>query len=162
MTFNRSSTILLDFQYCLGNKKQLFPKELAYMQPDAFYIRHIHFAPPYPEKELDKEVIKQNLYNKKNINQLDWNYGETPYIYIKELMQQFVTNEYTVLVKGPEKKKFLEQYLDNIELIDMPGSFEKYTQFKHRCPIHFPTFSRCAVNHVAQMFVHMEKTNQFE
>lgn len=162
MKYQREKTILIDFQYLLGNNNQLFPKEMTIMQADTFIINYFLFKAPYPEEELSDDIKTQNHYSFQKINFLDWNEGDTSYNKIKEILEPYSDENYTVLVKGYEKKKFLEKYLDNVCLINMPGRLQDYTKYRHGCPVHSSVANRCAVLHIINMFMFLEKTDKLE
>lgn len=162
MKLNRELVVLIDFQYLFGNNNQLFPKEMAIMEADTFAIDHIHFYEPYPEEELSDDAKIQNNFNKKKINNLDWNDGTIPYYRIKDVLSKYADEKYTVFVKGFEKKTFLTKYLDNVCMINMPGRLNDYVRYKTSCPIHMDNSPRCAVLHVIQMFMYLEKNDKLE
>lgn len=158
-SYIRDHTLLLDFQYVRGNGDQIFVKELGFLFANSIVPRHFVFKPPYDEAEVTKKIKKQNNFNFLYINGLHWNDGNVEYSKLADLLN--FDESVLVLVKGTEKKKFLEKYISNVQEIDMPGKFTDYDLFHHNCATHLFTHNRCVLNHIFQMLIYLEKNNKF-
>lgn len=162
MTFIRCNTILIDLQFINGNNKQLFVKELSYMLPDTANVEHFIFKPPYPEQELNDSTKHQLNYCYNNINGFKWNDGITDYLELFSILNDF--KDYDIVVKGLQKKKFLEKYLPNTPIfnLDMKKSINQFYNYKTKCQIHEKNdIKRCGISNVLRIFVYMEKSEQF-
>lgn len=155
------STVLIDLQFVCGNFKQHFVKELVILFADSSHPIHHHFKPPYPESNLSPRYIKQNNFNRQLINGLHWSSGDMDYSMLANIVQTL--DNYTVVVKGPEKAAFLSQFLDvkNIIDIQMNRSLSNMVDRYHNCPIHHRGFSRCGVNNVFKIMFFMVANKMF-
>ena len=59
MALQRETTLLLDFQYLIGNRGEFIIKELACMKCDSMEPFVFHFKPPYSSWELDYRTFRQ-------------------------------------------------------------------------------------------------------
>lgn len=157
--YNRHNTLLLDFQYLRGNGNQIFIKELGYMFTNSIVPEYFLFKPPYDEAELTKRTKSQNDFNYQYINGLSWNSGYLDYNNLRKVLK--FDDTLLVLVKGYEKKRFLEKYISNVKAIEMPGRLTSYDSFLHNCPTHPLSYNRCVLNHLFQMLIYLEKNNKF-
>jgi len=159
-TVDRNSSTIVDFQYVLGNNKQVFVKELAFMPAGTVIPNFFHFKPPYNIKELDNGALKQQHLNQQNVNGLDWSAGDIPYTSLEEILTPL--NKYhAVLVRGEIKKNFLIKYLStNIIDIDIGRSLTQLPNFFTNCRIHKKKLPlRCSLNNLFKLFVFLENTN---
>lgn len=156
---DRNSSVLVDFQYLLGNNKQVFVKELAFMKAGTVIPNFYHFKPPYHIKELDNDTLRQQSIHRQNINGLDWSEGEIPYTSLGEILLPL--NKFaTVIVRGEIKRKFLTKYLStNIIDVDIGKSLALYPNFYTNCRIHKNIPLRCALNNLFKLFVILENSN---
>lgn len=159
MNFDRKQVLLLDYQHHVGNDKQIFIKELVFMRADCITPTVLHFKPPYPWNELDKQTQKHVKFCESHINKLLWSSGDRDYTELSFIIKELANDESikTVLVKGEDKVKFLRTYLDKVEEIPMPKSFLNYPSYQHTCKLHDPHFHRCSINHVFQMFMFLNQ-----
>jgi hypothetical protein len=160
MNFVRYNTILLDLQFINGNNKQLFVKEICYMHPDMVHIEHIVLKPPYPEEELDDKTKNQIDYCYENINGFRWNDGTIDYLELNLILNGL--KDFLIIVKGIEKKKFLQKYLPNTRIydLDMKKSLSKFFNYRTKCYIHEDQhLKRCAIANVMKLFVFLEKND---
>lgn len=69
-----------------------------------------------------------------------------------------------VLTKGKDKADFLKPFLPDkkIEEIDMGAALCKQRPYNHNCEIHKLNFKRCALHHIYQYFMYLEKNNRLE
>lgn len=148
-----NNILFLDYQYHVGNKNQIFIKELALMRADAKFPVVYYFQPPYSWHELDQKAKKHVRFCEQNINGLLWSSGVDPYIKLSFIIKN-INNDETIekiLVKGENKLRFLQNYLDKVEEINMPGRFTDYPLFLSKCEFHLDHFHMCSINHVYQM-----------
>lgn len=157
---NRKEIIICDLQWLRSNANNCHVKELAYVRADDLNIKQYMFLPPFPDNELHHTVRRSNDYCTKYIHKIAWEAGDLNYLYIKDILQSLGGYK-KVLVHGQEKLRYLAQYLDNVELIEGVKSFFSLPSYKHSCPIHSPTFKRCARHHVVQLLFHLERNRYF-
>lgn len=162
MMFERASTILLDFQYINGNKRQIFIKELAFMEGNNLKIHHHHFLPPFPEAELDYLSVRTNTYCRDHLNFLDWNNGNVSYLEVEPILRSLDRYE-TVLVHGTQKRDFLRNKykMTNVEILDEMPSYKSMFKYQHTCPTHLPNVVYCAYSHVFSMFLYLIENKKF-
>lgn len=153
--YNRNKTVIIDYQYLLGNYKQQFVKELSIFKTDQIGITLHHFCPPFPEEELSQDAKNQNQFCENYINKLKWKNGWEPYTSLAVILNQFKNS--TVLVHSLEKQQFLLQYLKDVRVVDDIPAFKDLPFFMHNCEIHNKSFRRCSVLHCFQIFVHLER-----
>lgn len=158
---NIQSTVLIDLQFVNGNFNQQYVKELVILFADSSNAIHHHLRPPYSEKHLTRRVVRQNIFNRKFINGLDWNSGEMDYSMLAYILQTL--EKYTVVVKGPEKAAFLSQFLDanNIMDIQTNKSLSNMVDRYHNCPIHHRGYKRCGINNVFKIMFFMVVNKMF-
>lgn len=142
-----SDTVVVDIQFLIGKNKENIIKELSILpvnNPSSFYFL---FKPPYPFFKLGKRTQFQNLYNCRYINALDWYSGYVDFSTIKDVLSGY--QNYTIIVKGLEKKAALQKYLPattNIVDLDEESRLEDLHDFVHNCPYHDASYKRCAIN----------------
>lgn len=158
---NRSDILILDFQYLRGNKSQIFVKELAYTTADSTNISFFHFAPPFSSEELSPGAQRSNEYCSKHINMLNWNNGIINYLALKGILYSLSCYK-IIYVLGEEKKRFLRQYLDNVETVPGNISFKSIQSYKHQCYIHEEDFKMCAFHHCKQIQHYLERIAIYE
>lgn len=158
---NIQSTVLIDLQFVCGNFNQQYVKELVILFADSTIPIHHHFKPPYPENQLSPRHVKQNVFNRKNINGLDWNLGDVDYSMLTYILQTL--GNYTIVVKGPEKAAFLSQFLAAKDIIDIQTnrSLSNMVDRYHNCPIHHRGYTRCGVNNVFKIMFFMVTNKMF-
>lgn len=153
-------TVVVDIQFLLGKNKEYIIKELAILpinHPNPLYFL---FKPPYPFFKLGKRIQFQNLYNCRYINALDWYSGNVDYCTIKDILSAY--QNFTIIVKGQEKKVILQKYLPiptNIVDLQSEDSLQDCPDFVHNCPHHNSTYSLCALNNVYKIRRMLEQKN---
>lgn len=160
MQYKRNKTILLDLQFINGNNKQLFAKEISYMQPDIVDVQHFVLKPPYSEQELDDTTKAQIKFCYKYINGFYWEDGAVDYLELCSILNDI--KDFDIIVKGIEKKRFLEKYLPNTKIfdLDMKKSLSQFLNYKTKCYIHeHQNLNRCAIANVMRLFVFLEKND---
>lgn len=155
--YNRNKTVIIDFQYLVGNCKQIFIKELSIFKTDQIGIVSHLFCPPFPEEELTQDAKNQNQFCANHINKLKWKSGWEPYTSLSNILGQF--KNATVLVHSLEKQQFLLQYLPDVQIVESIPAFKDLPYFTHNCEIHNKTFPRCSKLHCSQIYVHLEREN---
>lgn len=155
------STVLVDIQFVSGNFQQQYAKELVILFADETTPIHHHFESPYPENQLSKRKVKQNAFNHKFVNGLNWNSGDTKYTMLNDILQTIAN--YNVVVKGVEKAAFLSQYIsvNNIINIQTNQSLANMVDRYHNCPIHHRGYARCGVNNVFKIMFYMVYNKMF-
>jgi hypothetical protein len=159
MVYIANKTVLLDIQFVTGNNNQQFVKELSYVYGDSTVPKQYMFRPPYHSDEFDQKTIDQNKFNELKVNGLNWDTGTFNYLYLREALQPLQDN--TIIVKGIQKKKFLEMYLNRSEIIDLDigCSLSHFKNYETSCVYHPRKYARCAINYVMKLLFFMEKNN---
>lgn len=102
-----SGSAVIDFQGFRGDKGVMIVKELTIVDTHHGSAWHWFFKPPVNISDTFGEK-SCNRWVKKNIHDIDWNYGTYRYEDLKDLVSN-VTQAYNVLwCKGLEKCKFIE------------------------------------------------------
>lgn len=158
---NRSEVVVLDFQYLRGNGSQIFVKELAFTRADSTNIILYLFMPPFSSQELTHSAQRSNDYCSKQINLLNWDDGVVPYTALKDILDTLNGYE-AVFVQGEEKKKFLSQYLRNVQTISTDISYATIPNYYHECLIHSSNFKCCAWHHVRQLQFFLERMGVYD
>ncbi len=159
MTYQRSKVVLVDIQSVIGNNGQYFVKELVYMFANSINpVQHI-LKPPYAFEELNDDAVTQDKYLYHNVTRLRWNDGNDEYLQLPNILNNI--QEYTIIVKGDQKKTFLQKFLKNSVIINLDDniSLNSMRNYFHNCQIHDSSFYRCAVLNVYKMLFHMEKNS---
>lgn len=161
VTIDKSDIALVDLQFCNGNDKTLYVKELAYMLGVSVIPTHHIFKPPFSIRRLTKQAIKQNIYNKTYIHNLDWTDGEVDYNRVDDILQPLAEHKY-IFVFGKNKKEFLLQHL-NLNVINLENkiSFKKLKNYITSCPVHDGNYMnfKCSLNNIFKLFIFLEKND---
>ncbi|QKS69573.1 hypothetical protein [Drosophila-associated adintovirus 2] len=156
---DRNSAVILDFQYVIGNYRQIFVKELAFMQAGSVIPNFFHFKPPYHAKELDQVILNNQHSTKRHINGLDWSEGDISYLSLSDILTP-LNSFAAVIVRGETKKQFLTKYLStNIIDVEIGQSLTCYPNYFTNCRIHKKQPVRCALNNLFKLFVILESSN---
>jgi len=160
-TQSLSSIVYVDFQYVLGNNKQIFPKELCFMQANRPIPKQYILKPPYGYEELNWNTRYQNEYNLKNINGLSWHQGDVEYTKLSDILAKELEECTLIIVVGSDKKRFLEKYITSVPIIDLEYKLKlkRVHNYITDCQAHDPQYNgfRCAMNHVFKIFTYMGK-----
>lgn len=161
MLLNIESTVIIDLQFVCGNFNHLYVKELVLLFADSTAPIHHHFKPPYLKNKLSRRNVRQNAFNKSNINGLEWSSGDLDYSMLAYILQ--TVENYIVVVKGPEKAAFLGQYLSVNNIIDIKTnqSLTNMVDRYHNCPIHHRSFKRCGINNIFKIMYFMVSNKMF-
>lgn len=88
------------------------------------------------------------------------------YVYLERILKVInnASDVEVVLVKGREKAVFLEPFLPSkiVEEIDMTESLSKQRSYNHYCEIHDYNFRRCALQHIYQYLMYLEKNDKLK
>lgn len=155
MKYQRSQIVFVDIQSVVGNNGQLFVKELVYMFANSISPMQYILKPPYAYEELNDFAVNQEEHVYQNINKLRWNDGNIDYLQLPQILYNI--QEFIIVVKGNQKKKFLEKYLSNVVDLDVKTSLKTLRSYFHGCQIHEPSFHRCAILNVFKLLFFMEK-----
>lgn len=109
-SIDRSDIAIVDFQFCHGNHKSIFMKELAFICGTSIVPNHFLFRPPFNIKELTNEACRTNVYCKNFVNGLDWEDGDVDYNEVESVLMPLDEYKY-IFVVGRDKKQFLQKYL---------------------------------------------------
>lgn len=154
---DRTDIALVDFQYCHGNHKSIFIKELSYMCGASIVPNNFFFRPPFNARELTVEARKTNAYCKKYVNGLDWMDGNIDYNDVEDVLKPLNDYKY-IFVVGKEKKKFLQKYLvSTIINLENKMSLKSCQNYSTNCFIHLNSNFKCAINNIFKLFVFIEK-----
>lgn len=157
MTYQRSEVVFVDIQNVTGNNRQIFVKELVYMFANSIVPIQYIMKPPYTYEELNKFAVNQNEYAYENITKLRWGDGNVEYLQLPNILNNI--RDFIIIVKGEQKKKFLEQFLQNTVIIDLDvnTSLNSLRNYFHNCQVHDSSFHRCAILNVFKLLFFMEK-----
>lgn len=101
---------VIDFQGYQTASKSLIVKELSLVSISHGSSWHWFFKPPQDVEEVGQS--KTNLWVKRHIHGLEWDYGDVPYEDMRYLLQ-YAAKDFDILWgKGMEKCKFLEELVD--------------------------------------------------
>lgn len=158
---DKNKLIILDMQFVVGNNHQLFVKELAYKTSNDINHHYFCFKSPFSHSELTENAKKQNDYNYKYINGLNWNHGYIPYTQLQEILINL--KDHIILVVGEAKKIFLEKFnffINPILDIDLQKSLLKLENFKTNCNYHKSNNNpRCAINNIHKIYLFLEQND---
>lgn len=118
---------IADIQFFRGNDKELILKSFSYAKLASDYmIENFVFKPPFAFNDLNIYRRNQATNVTKNIHRLHWNDGFIDYSEIKNIICSHLNNATEVIVKGAEKKKYLDSILErgvcyNIEQLECPN-----------------------------------------
>jgi hypothetical protein len=162
MSFQQNKTAIVDLQFVHGNNFQLYAKELVILKADSISPEYYLFRSPYSLNELGGKSTWQNEFNFKNINGLKWEDGHIPYMELGNILDNL--KDFTIVVKGQQKLKFLSKFLKEASIInlDTKCSLKAMKSYIHNCPTHDGDFERCAVNNVFKILIFMEKQELFQ
>lgn len=157
MTYQRSEVVFVDIQSVVGNNRQMFAKELVYMFANSIVPIQYIMKPPYTYQELNQNAVNQNEYSYKNITKLTWDDGDIDYLQLPYILNNI--QDFIIIVKGEQKRKFLQQFLQNTVIIDLDvnTSLNSLRNYFHNCPVHDSSFHRCAILNVFKLLFFMEK-----
>lgn len=161
---NFTDKFIVDFQYLCGNSKnEFFIKEIAICELETLQVKSYHLQPPYSSKHLTNyDSIRTNNFMEKNFN-IKWEDGNVSYLKLDKIFDKL--NGKIIFVKGYEKKKIVEQYVDkytkveNLEIqYDHIPSLKSLQYYKLRCAYHCENKkSLCARNKVMNLMIFMYK-----
>jgi hypothetical protein len=157
--YSRDNAVIIDIQFMHGKSKEYIIKELAILHANYVAAQYYLLKPPYAFCKLGKRAQYQNLYNERYIHNMAWYCGYIDYSKVKYILQPY--QNYTIIVKGEEKKNILEKYLSGSTIISLAENFslQDGPNFTHNCPHHESAFQRCAVNHVYKVRRYLENEN---
>lgn len=157
--FPRNKTVFIDVQFNIDMNGHNFIKEMAILKMDETFAKHYLVKPPHAFDLLQQNIMSQNFFNLKRINGLDWNCGDVNASEIAKSLSAY--SNFTIVVKGLEKKLELEKYLTFTEIVDLgPGfSLKHLPDYIHHCPHHNSKFQRCAINNVFKIRRYVESLN---
>lgn len=161
MSFEQNKSVIVDIQYLPGNFNQIFAKEVVFLFANSTSPIQFLFQSPYSVLELDRRSFWQCKFLYENINGLKWTDGEIEYSKLNHILQTIAN--YTIIVRGNQKKNFLKKFLPKSKIIDidMGSSLKNFKNFSHNCQIHNSHYKRCGVNIVFKILFFMEKYNKF-
>lgn len=140
--------IVIDVQGFQNSKRFIF-KEIAYSHIDGD-INVIMLAPPFDWNLLSIADKRTNRYLTYQYHGLHWYDGTTPYGDLSQYLE-LALNDSILLVKGLEKRQWLQQLLPRAKIIDLAEyncpALKKLTKISSPCLNHI--FTRvCAKNNV--------------
>ena len=156
----RKTTALLDIQYHKTGMGNIIVKELSVMRADSWRYHHFVFSSPISLELMD---LWQAKFVQKHINGIDYNMVGLPYHCLVQVLESIERNRsvQVVLIKGLEKFQFIRKYLSKAVLLPDEPSYGKMKTYRHNCTIHSPAFTCCALHHVIQLLMYLEKQDYF-
>ena len=123
-------------------------KELAVGSLQNVLLDHFVFETP----PRIRQHSKQNAWLSQCFHKLRWTDGDIPYDQIYKIFQRISAGSYVILVKGLEKKRWLEELLPNgplvEDLVDFPSLNSTRYFKKPRCAYNHP---HCALQNVLKL-----------
>lgn len=128
------NSVLIDFNYVFGNgENEKFIKELAVCPVGQINATTYHFKPPFPKKQLiNNKSIGTNNFCKKKFN-VNWDEGNLNYLQLDKIFDKLSYTYLKFYVKGLQKQKFLEQYLDPSTIYNLSNIFDQIPSL-HKLP----------------------------
>lgn len=159
MSIEQNISVIVDIQFISGNFNQMFPKELVFLFSNSISPTQYLLKSPYSYLELNRKSLRQCKFLHDKINGLKWSDGEIEYTELNNILQTI--SNFTIIVKGWQKKHFLRKFLPNTKIVDLNVgcSLRNLKNFHHNCQIHQPNYIRCGVNNVFKILFYMEKYN---
>lgn len=163
MQFSRRNTVLVDFEYHVGNNKEVIIKELALLKGNSMKVHTYLFTPPYPRSQLTFNAARLMRQKQEKSHGLDWSAGEYPYTYVAEIFGFLNSTSYltNLLVNGSKKAKYLRKFSPKVKDIGILMDYDAYKRFDHDCPFHEYNFRHCASHHVYQLNMYMTEQNLY-
>lgn len=149
-------TVVCDIQGFRGLKNEFIVKEAAFLTTSGSKVQSIIFKPPFPYTALPETQQKVATWVKHFCHGMDWNDGYTPYFEMKNIFNRILGSYDVVLVKGMEKKIFIENILSNktVSVRDMDetccpriNDLRKQMSFR-KCFYHSRATDQCASENV--------------
>lgn len=157
----KSEIVFLDFQYCHGNDKSIFMKELAFMGGTSVIPNYFVFKKPFDKSELTQSGRRKNRYCQKFINGLDWSMGSLDYCSVRDILMPLNKYKY-IFVVGKVKKDFLLKYVKSTVInLENKIRLSHLNSYFTACPIHVDNRFKCALNNVYKLFMYVE-TNSYQ
>lgn len=154
---DRADFVVVDFQFCNGNDKNIYIKELSYMCGTSVVPNNFLFRPPFDGRKLTRAAYKTNMYCKKFINGLDWTDGNLDYSTVGDILSPLDNFKY-IFVVGRAKKDFLTKYnKPNIINLENQMSLKNRTNYFTGCPNHYDLRYKCSLNNVFKIFIFIEQ-----
>lgn len=155
------NTIVLDFQCFKSNLNNFIIKEISAISVESGILRFHHIVcPPYNQKLLSPEKLRECYWLTKHYHGLEWNNGDVPYDIVLEKITDLSTDPITLLVKGHEKMKFIKSIVpDYFTVLDMDllgcQSLDTlnslFTNDTLRCAHHKNTSTRCSLSNAVNL-----------
>lgn len=152
---------ILDFQGFKNNNNDFIIKEIAVTTTESNgFLRHWFVKPPYGIDRLSPDFKRQAYYNAKFYHGIPWNYGNTPFNYVKKELKNILPHN-TVYVKGREKQLFIQQLIKRATVIDLDDipSLKKLQSRNNCCGFHLNnSILCCAVANVFKIQTYVQLT----
>lgn len=103
--------VVIDFQAFKSNNNEFILKELA--SYNGTQSLHCVFQPPFEFHKLSIDSQKQANWLANRHHHLNWTDGYVPLEKFQEILEVIVSEAEQVFVKGREKAKFIEKYLQH-------------------------------------------------
>lgn len=159
--FKRYKTVIIDIQFNV-NSSGYFIKEMGILKMENVMPFYFLIKPPFEFNRLSKRLRRQNRYNANNINGLQWECGNIDTIFIQNILDNY--SDYTIIVKGKEKRDVLRKFLKHTEILDLGSSFsiKELPDYVHNCPHHDQNYRRCVLNNTFKIRSWIEKHMNIE
>lgn len=131
------------------------PKELAILEigvtDEREKIAHFIFKPPTPLNTMSRDMKKQIYWLEKNHHALKWSVGFTCLSELPHILKYFTNHADKIIVKGNQKKKLLESYVD-VPIVSLDYCPKLQAQFP-TCSFHSNENCFCALTNVHQLCI---------
>lgn len=131
----------------IENNKFIVKEFAAY---DGVKICHYIFKPPYPFEMLSPDVQKQVRWLTRNYHCIKWTDGFTPLHLFGKIIQNLITDDDCVYVKGGEKANYIRQFISQpvLEFEEKPPLVKSST----KCFYHSNNNCMCALSNVYYLY----------
>lgn len=106
----------IDIQGFRDDANNFIVKELGISHENEFRPMHYIFEEPCPHWEYSLKTRITNRYLSNHLHGLPWHFGDVPYNKLKDILSSLEASR--IYVKGLEKKRVIEKYVDCI-VIDL-------------------------------------------
>lgn len=156
---------LIDLQGFKDDRNEFIIKEIAIMNIKNCEYLHWFVKQPYPINKLSPALIRQANYVSKFYHGIPYNYGNIPFYVIKKKLKEIISYN-LVLVKGSEKRDFLQRIFKKAkieDLSDIPSLKKLKPRFNnYYCSFHSSNqlclFFSCALNNVYNIYAYIMST----
>lgn len=153
--------VIMDIQCFKNNFNEFIIKEVTGIDMESGCLLFHHIAkPPFSHSLLSREKIKEINWLTNNHHGLEWEDGDIDYDTLFKIIKTNLTTTYTVLVKGCEKRQFIQTFvpegctvvdLDSVGCDSLKSLNNLYTDETLRCIHHRQVKHMCSLSNSLNM-----------